>query len=79
MSTYAYSIYMHIYTQDTVPVDPESEEEWIHQPFSGYLDGKPPLCFDHVKASSLFSTLILGEWIWGRGAVDGKSTLNAIL
>ncbi|EIM80897.1 carboxypeptidase S [Stereum hirsutum FP-91666 SS1] len=43
--------------QDTIPVDPESEEEWIHQPFSGYVDG---------------------EWIWGRGAVDGKATLGAI-
>lgn len=44
MSTHASSIYVHIYAQDTIPVGPESEEEWIHQPFSGYFDGKP-LCF----------------------------------
>lgn len=45
MSTHASSIYVHIYAQDTIPVDIENEEEWIHQPFSGYFDGKPPLCF----------------------------------
>ncbi|KAI0056924.1 Zn-dependent exopeptidase [Artomyces pyxidatus] len=44
--------------QDTVPVDPETEDEWTHPPFSGHYDG---------------------EWIWGRGSVDDKSTVNGLL
>ncbi|BGP57601.1 hypothetical protein JCM8202v2_005245 [Rhodotorula sphaerocarpa] len=45
--------------QDTVPVNPETVDEWEHPPFSGELDD--------------------AGWIWGRGAIDCKNTLLAIL
>jgi carboxypeptidase PM20D1 len=44
--------------QDVVPVDPETEAQWTHPPFSGKVaDG----------------------FIWGRGALDVKSGLMAIM
>ncbi|KAL5341451.1 hypothetical protein BJX70DRAFT_358833 [Aspergillus crustosus] len=44
--------------QDTVPVQEATVSEWVHPPWSGFVDG---------------------EVIWGRGSVDCKSQLTAIL
>ena len=41
---------------DVVPI--ENQEDWIHLPFSGKVDG---------------------DYVWGRGAIDDKSSLIAIL
>ena len=43
---------------DVVPVDPGSEHEWSHPPFSG---------------------LVTDGYVWGRGALDDKGSLVAIL
>lgn len=43
---------------DVVPVEPETEQEWIHKPYSGKIaDG----------------------FVWGRGTLDMKGTLMAIM
>jgi carboxypeptidase PM20D1 len=44
--------------QDVVPIEPGTEDEWTHAPFSGAIaDG----------------------YVWGRGAIDDKGSLVAIL
>lgn len=44
--------------QDVVPIEPGTESEWTHAPFSGAIaDG----------------------YVWGRGAIDDKASLVAIL
>lgn len=44
--------------QDVVPISAGTEEDWVHEPFSGYDDG---------------------EFIWGRGSVDMKNHLIAVM
>lgn len=44
--------------QDVVPVSAGTEEDWVHDAFSGYDDG---------------------EFIWGRGTVDMKNHLIAVM
>ena len=44
--------------QDVVPVSAGTEDDWVHDAFSGYDDG---------------------EFIWGRGAVDMKNHLIAVM
>ena len=44
--------------QDVVPITAGTEEDWEHEPFSGYNDG---------------------EFIWGRGAMDMKNHLIAVM
>ena len=44
--------------QDVVPIEPGTEGEWSHPPFSGEIDG---------------------GFLWGRGAMDDKGSLIAIL
>ena len=44
--------------QDVVPVSSGTEDDWVHDAFSGYDDG---------------------EFIWGRGAVDMKNHLIAVM
>ncbi len=44
--------------QDVVPVSAGTEEDWVHDAFSGYDDG---------------------EFIWGRGSVDMKNHLIAVM
>jgi carboxypeptidase PM20D1 len=43
---------------DVVPVEPDTEKQWQHDPFSGR---------------------IAGGFIWGRGAIDNKSTVIGTL
>ena len=43
---------------DVVPAEANTLNQWIHPPFSGYIDN---------------------EWVWGRGAIDDKSQVMAIL
>ena len=44
--------------QDVVPITAGTEQDWEHEPFSGYNDG---------------------EFIWGRGAMDMKNHLIAVM
>lgn len=44
--------------QDVVPVSAGTEEDWVHDAFSGYDDG---------------------EFVWGRGSVDMKNHLIAVM
>jgi len=44
--------------QDVVPVEPGTEKDWTHPPFSGFIDG---------------------QFVWGRGALDDKAGVLAIL
>jgi carboxypeptidase PM20D1 len=44
--------------QDVVPIEPGTEGEWSHPPFSGEIEG---------------------GFLWGRGAMDDKGSLIAIL
>ncbi len=44
--------------QDVVPVEPGTEKDWTHPPFSGLIDG---------------------GFIWGRGSLDDKVSVLAIL
>lgn len=44
--------------QDVVPITAGTENDWEHEPFSGYNDG---------------------EFIWGRGAMDMKNHLIAVM
>ena len=44
--------------QDVVPITAGTEQDWTHDPFSGYNDG---------------------EFIWGRGAMDMKNHLIAVM
>jgi carboxypeptidase PM20D1 len=44
--------------QDVVPVEPGTEKDWTHPPFSGLIDG---------------------GFVWGRGALDDKVSVLAIL
>ncbi len=43
---------------DVVPVEPGTEKDWTHPPFSGLIDG---------------------DYIWGRGTMDDKVSVLAIL
>jgi carboxypeptidase PM20D1 len=43
---------------DVVPVEPGTEKDWTHPPFSGFVDG---------------------QFVWGRGALDDKVGVLAIL
>jgi carboxypeptidase PM20D1 len=44
--------------QEVVPIEPGTEGDWSHEPFSGTIDG---------------------EFLWGRGSLDDKGALIAIL
>ena len=44
--------------QDVVPISEGTEQDWTHEPFSGYNDG---------------------EFIWGRGTLDMKNHLIAVM
>lgn len=52
--------------EDTVPVNPETVDQWTYAPWSGEIT-------DNATKDTP------GKWIWGRGASDCKNSLVAIL
>ncbi|RXK38293.1 hypothetical protein M231_04466 [Tremella mesenterica] len=51
---------------DTVPVNPDTEDQWVFPPFAGEI------AVDATPEAT-------GTWIWGRGSSDCKNSLMAIL
>ena len=62
-------------SEDVVPVERRTVNEWTHPPFSGYYDGISTSWFNRMQ----FLLSVAGYKLWGRGSNDDKSGLIGIM